>query len=70
MKPVLILLGLCPFVVTLGYIALCSVSPWGTCQRYHAHRRTCMRCDGTGMRPRLGWQLNAYARHTYRDGIR
>jgi hypothetical protein len=29
-----------------------------------------MRCNGTGMRPRLGWQLNAYARHTYRDGIR
>jgi hypothetical protein len=60
MKPVLILLGLCPIVVTLGYIALCSVSPWGTC----------MRCDGTGMRPRLGWQLNADARHTYRAGIR
>jgi hypothetical protein len=70
MTPVLILLGLCPIAVTLGYILLCSVSPWGTCHRCHAGSRTCARCDGTGMRPRLGWQLYTYARRTYRDGTR
>jgi hypothetical protein len=70
MTPVLILLGLCPIAVTLCYVLLCSVSPWGTCQRCHGHSRTCARCDGTGMRPRLGWQLYAYARRTYRDGTR
>jgi hypothetical protein len=68
--PILLLLGLCPIVVTFSYVLLCSVSPWGTCQRCHRHSRTCVRCDGTGMRPRLGWQLYAYARRTYRDGTR
>jgi hypothetical protein len=68
--PVLILLGLCPIAVTLCYMLLCSVSPWGTCSRCHGHSRTCQRCDGTGMRPRVGWQLYAYARRTYRDGTR
>jgi hypothetical protein len=29
-----------------------------------------MRCDGTGLRPRTGWQLYAYARRAYRDGTR
>jgi hypothetical protein len=29
-----------------------------------------MRCDGTGMRPRIGWQLYAHARRAYRDGTR
>jgi hypothetical protein len=70
MTPVLLLLGLCLIIVTLGYAALCSVSPWGTCQRCHRRSRTCLNCDGTGMRPRIGWQLYAHARRTYRDGTR
>lgn len=70
MTPVLFPLGLCLIAITIGYIALCSGSPWGTCQRCHGHNRTCLNCDGTGMRPRLGWQLYAYVRRTYRDGTR
>jgi hypothetical protein len=68
--PFLTLLGLCPIIITFGYALLCSVSPWGTCQRCHGHSRTCLRCEGTGKRPRVGWQLYAYARRTYRDGTR
>jgi len=68
--PVLPLLGLALIAITLGYIGLCSASPWGTCQTCHHRNRTCQRCNGTGMRPRLGWQLYARARRTYRDGTR
>jgi hypothetical protein len=68
--PALTLLGLCPIAVTLCYVLLCAVSPWGTCRRCHGHSRTCQRCNGTGMRPRTGWQLYARARRTYRDGTR
>ena len=70
MTPLLVLLGLCLPAITLCYLLWCSVSPWGTCQRCHARSRTCQRCNGTGMRPRLAWQLYAYARRIYRDGTR
>lgn len=70
MTPFLALLGLCLITVTLCYILLCAASPWGTCLRCRGHSRTCQRCDGTGMRPRIGWQLYAAARATWRDGTR
>jgi hypothetical protein len=70
--PLLFLLGLCPFIVTLGYVFLCATSPWGTCNRCRraGRKRTCRACDGTGMRPRLGWQLYTHMRRLYRDGTR
>jgi hypothetical protein len=65
-------LGACLTVVTLGYAAWCASSPWGTCARCRpgGRNRTCRACDGTGMRPRLGWQLYARLRRIYRDGTR
>jgi hypothetical protein len=68
--PFLVLLGLCPIPITLCYVLVCSVSPWGTCRRCHGHSRTCLRCNATGKRPRLGWQLYAYTRRAYRDSTR
>jgi hypothetical protein len=72
LTPLAFLLGLCLPAVTLGYILLCSASPWGTCTRCRpgGPNRTCRACDGTGMRPRLGWQLYTYLRQIYRDGTR
>lgn len=63
--------------VTLGYVALCAVSPLGACRRcrgFGFHVRTdrrgrfsrgrdCSRCRGHGRRVRLGRRLyNLYAR--------
>ena len=72
MTPVLVLLGLCLTAVTISYVLLCAASPWGLCLRCSpgGRNRTCRACKGTGMRPRLGWQLYAYARRTHRDGTR
>ena len=50
----------------------CSASPWGTCVRCRpgGKNRTCRACNGTGMRPRLGWQFYAHLRRIHRDGTR
>ena len=66
----LALLGLCLIAVTLGYALLCASSPWGTCARCRpgGKNRTCRACKGTGMRPRLGWQLYTYLRRLHKDG--
>ncbi|MBT2224448.1 hypothetical protein [Nonomuraea sp. NEAU-A123] len=70
MATAITLLVLCLLIVTLGYIGFCLASPWGTCTRCRpgGKNRTCRACDGTGMRPRLGWQLYVYARRLHRDG--
>ena len=72
MTALLALLGLCLPVVTLGYLLRCASSPWGTCFRCRPGgvNRTCRACNGTGMRPRLAFQLYAYLRRLYRDGSR
>ena len=72
MASAIALLVVCLLAVTLGYIAWCAVSPWGTCIRCRpgGRNRTCRACNGTGMRPRLGWQAYAYLRRLYRDGTR
>ncbi len=74
MTPLVVPLGLCLASVTLGYISLCASSPWGRCPRCRrapgGRRLTCRACSGTGMRPRLGWQLYAHLRRLYRDGTR
>lgn len=72
MATVITLLVLALPAVTLGYIAVCLVSPWGTCARCRpgGRNRTCRACKGTGMRPRLGWRLYTYARRLYREGQR
>ena len=72
MLALIVLLGLCLPIVTLCYAAWCEASPWGTCLRCRpgGANRTCRACNGTGMRPRLGWQLYAYFRRLHRDGTR
>ena len=66
------LLALTLTVVTACYAALCAGSPWGTCNRCRpgGRNRTCRACNGTSMRPRLGWQLCTHLRRLYRDGTR
>jgi len=72
MATAIVLLGLCLFAVTLCYLGRCLISPWGTCTRCRpgGKNRTCRACNGTGMRPRLGWQLFAHFRRLHRNGTR
>ncbi|MEV4383678.1 hypothetical protein [Streptosporangium sp. NPDC049644] len=66
------LLLLCLPIVTLCYIGWCAASPWGTCVRCRpgGKNRTCRACNGTGMRPRLGWQLWTYLTRLHSGGTR
>jgi hypothetical protein len=70
--PLTVLLGLCLLIVTLCYLAWCSVSPWGRCTacRGTGRRHRCRRCDGTGLRPRLAHQARTRARRTWRNSTR
>ncbi|TYB69630.1 hypothetical protein FXF51_05550 [Nonomuraea sp. PA05] len=70
MADAITLLVFCLPIVTLCYSMFCLASPWGTCVRCRpaGKNRTCRACNGTGKRPRLGWQLYVYARRLYRDG--
>lgn len=72
MTPLITLLGLCLPAVTLSYLAVCAVSPWGRCTacRGTGGRHRCRRCHGTGIRPRLARQALTYFRRAYRDGTR
>ena len=72
MTALLALLGLCLPIVIVGYLLRCASSPWGTCVRCRpgGANRTCRACNGTGMRPRLAFQLWVYLRRLYRDGSR
>ncbi|WP_182883271.1 hypothetical protein [Microbispora sp. H10949] len=72
MTLLLTLLLTCLPIVTLCYIAWCAANPWGTCLRCApgGHNRTCRACNGTGMRPRIGWQLWTYLSRSHRDGTR
>lgn len=72
MATAITLLVLCLPIVTLCYIGVCLVSPWGPCARCApgGTNRTCRACAGTGKRPRLGWQLYVYFRRLHRDGTR
>lgn len=67
--------------VTLCYVALCAVAPFGRCRRCnglgfdltHTRRGTprrgkdCRRCRATGRRLRLGRRLHNTAARVYRD---
>ncbi|MFI0764622.1 hypothetical protein ACH4TQ_06810 [Streptomyces sp. NPDC021218] len=74
----------CLLAVTLGYVSLCAVSPFGDCRKCrgmgHAIKtdrkgrmkrgKDCRRCDATGKRIRAGrWLYNRAAR-IHRDGTR
>lgn len=72
MLPLAALLVLCSLLVTLCYAGFCFVSRWGTCNRCRpgGKNRTCRACNGTGIRPRIGWQIYTHLRRAYRDGTR
>jgi ribosomal protein L40E len=68
--------------VTLGYTALCAVSPFGTCRRCHGfgfatttdrkgrpkRGKECRRCHGHGLRIRTGRHLHNLWCRTYDRG--
>ncbi|MGW4543275.1 hypothetical protein ACWEOP_36070 [Streptomyces chartreusis] len=81
MTPILLTIA-CLTVVTLGYIGLCTASPFGDCRKCrgmgHALKadrkgrlkrgKDCRRCKATGKRIRAGrWLYNRFAR-IYRAG--
>ncbi|MFI9081175.1 hypothetical protein ACIGW8_32695 [Streptomyces sioyaensis] len=73
-----------PFIVTLCYVALCAVSPFGNCRKckgfgyaLKTDRRgrlrpgkTCRRCRGDRKRIRMGRHLFNVAARLHRDGTR
>ncbi|GGL05340.1 hypothetical protein [Mangrovihabitans endophyticus] len=71
---------LCPAatLVTLGYAAVCTASPFGRCRRCRGLGRTvsrsgrrvllCRHCDGAGIRIRTGRHLFHLAARIHRDG--
>jgi hypothetical protein len=81
MTPILLAIA-CLFAVTLGYIGLCAVSPFGDCRKCRGmghelktdrkgrlkRGKDCRRCKATGKRIRAGrWLYNRWAR-IYRAG--
>ncbi|TDC00031.1 hypothetical protein E1091_05710 [Micromonospora fluostatini] len=79
MTTILLLASLIILGYTACYLTVCAVSPWRRCRRcrgarYHrttiGTRRDCPRCDGTGIRVRVGRRLIDHIRAEYRDGHR
>ena len=81
MTPILLAIA-CLLAVTLGYIGLCAVSPFGDCRKCRGmghelktdrkgrlkRGKDCRRCKATGKRIRAGrWLYNRWAR-IYRAG--
>ncbi|MFY1689240.1 hypothetical protein [Plantactinospora sp. WMMB782] len=60
-------------LITLGYLGVCAVSPFGPCRRCSGNGRGrtyrhCNRCDGTGRRIRIGRHLWNEIRREHRNG--
>ncbi|MBB5871979.1 DnaJ-class molecular chaperone [Allocatelliglobosispora scoriae] len=70
----------CPaIVVTLGYAALCAVSPYARCRRCHGtghvkafprRSRPCGSCRTEGLKLRHGRRVANHLRRLHRDGTR
>ncbi|MFD3943597.1 hypothetical protein [Streptomyces sp. NPDC058579] len=83
MPPALLAIAL-PLFVTLGYAALCAASPFGQCRKCDGlgfalttdrkgkpkRGKHCRRCQGHGIRIRLGRHLFNIAARIHRDGTR
>ncbi len=64
----------------IGYAAACAAAPFGRCRRCKGDgkipprigrkRRHCRRCDGTGLRLRIGRRAFNYARRLHQGGNR
>ncbi|MEU4371828.1 hypothetical protein [Micromonospora chersina] len=77
MTTIALLASLTALGYALCYLTVCAASPWGRCRRCHGRRyhrtaigtrRDCRRCDGTGIRVRLGRRLINYIRTEYWPG--
>jgi len=82
--PLLALASTCLALLTLGYSVWCWLSPFGPCRKCHGmghaikHDRKgrakrgkdCRRCDGHGIRIRVGRHLFNRWHHTYERGTR
>ncbi|MGX9887433.1 hypothetical protein [Streptomyces sp. NPDC002276] len=81
MTPILLAIAM-PLIVTLCYVAVCAVSPFGNCRKCNGwgfamktdrkgrqkRGKDCRRCHATGKRIRAGrWLYNRWAR-IYRAG--
>lgn len=74
----------CLLAVTLGYVAVCAGSPFGTCRKCNGfgfatttdrkgrpkRGKHCRRCKGRGKRVRIGRWLYNRASRIYREGTR
>ncbi|MFC1409203.1 hypothetical protein ACEZCY_11090 [Streptacidiphilus sp. N1-12] len=74
----------CLLIITLGYVFLCAVSPFGRCRKcnglgfaLHTDRKgrprrgkDCRRCKTTGARIRFGRHLFNLAADLHREGTR
>ncbi|MFB7370340.1 hypothetical protein ACFC0D_10905 [Streptomyces sp. NPDC056222] len=83
MPPALLAIAFLLFV-TLGYASLCAASPFGQCRKCDGlgftlkHDRNgkpkrgkhCRRCNGHGIRIRIGRHLFNVAMRIHRDGTR
>ncbi|MCW7989117.1 hypothetical protein XF35_28755 [Streptomyces platensis subsp. clarensis] len=83
MSPIVLAIAI-PFIVTLCYVALCAVSPFGDCRKCRGFGyalkkdrrgrlrpgKTCRRCRGDRKRIRIGRHLFNVATRLYRDGTR
>ncbi|MFF0204784.1 hypothetical protein [Streptomyces sp. NPDC005017] len=72
----------CLSAVTLGYVAMCAASPFGTCRKCNGigfametdrkgrpkRGKSCRRCKTTGKRIRVGRWLFNRAQRIYREG--
>ncbi len=80
--PFAVLAIACLLAITLGYMLLCAASPFGRCRKCRGlgfalatdrHGRAkrgkhCRRCDGHGIRIRLGRHLLNAAARIHHDG--
>ncbi|MFF2065850.1 hypothetical protein ACFVWZ_29315 [Streptomyces sp. NPDC058200] len=80
----LFLASTCLVVVTVCYVGVCAVSPFGDCRRCRGmghdmktdrkgrakRGKDCHRCHATGKRIRIGRHLYNLWSATYRDGTR
>ncbi len=79
MTLIVLLASLTTLIYAASYTLRCVVSPWGRCRRCHGQRshrtaigtrRDCTRCDGTGIRVRVGRRLAEHVISEYRAGQR
>ncbi|MGW0736334.1 hypothetical protein [Streptomyces sp. NPDC002851] len=79
-----VLASTCLLAVTVCYIVVCAVSPFGNCRKCHGVGRkaritrrgrlkvgkVCRRCRGEGRRIRVGWWLFNRTRRLHHEGTR